>query len=168
MIDKDYKWYPIYTRSRAEKKTKIALENKNIVTYLPLRKVEKQWSDRKKIVEEPLLKSYLFVYISAREYAEVLATHGVARFIYFSGIISTIPERQIEDLKLLLTIGTDLEINEQNISLGEKVLIKAGPFKGILAELVSLKNNKKIVLRLQNLGYSININTSLSYIEKLD
>lgn len=167
MIDKNYKWYPIYTHSRAEKKTKAELEKKKIITYLPLRKVEKQWSDRKKIVDEPLLKSYLFVYISLKEYTEVISTHGVSRFIYFSGTIASIPDQQIEDLKLLLASSNDLQVNEFDVALGEKVIIKAGPFKGILAELVSLKNNKKIVLRLQSLGYSITINTSLSYIEPI-
>ena len=167
MIDKSYKWYPIYTRSRAEKKTQAELAKKNVITYLPLKKVEKQWSDRKKIVEEPLLKSYLFVYISFKEYADVIATYGVSRFIYFSGSIAAIPNKQIEDLKLLLALSTDLEVIALDVSPGEKVLIKAGPFKGILAELVSLKNNKKIILRLQNLGFSIHINTSLAFIERL-
>lgn len=165
MIDKNYKWYPIYTRSRAEKKTQAELTKKNIISYLPLKKVEKQWSDRKKIVEEPLISSYIFVYISLKEYQEVLITNGVSRFIYFSGEIASIPDQQINDLKLLLANSSDLEILNFEINPGEKVLIKAGPFKGILAELVSLKNNNKtIVLRLQNLGYSIIISTSLAFI----
>ncbi len=167
MIDKDYKWYPIYTRSRAEKATQLALEKKSIQTYLPLIKVEKQWSDRKKITLEPLLKSYLFIYISAREFTEVLMTYGVSRFIYFSGKIVSIPTKQLEDLKLLLSDGTDLEVNEQEVEPGEKVIIKAGAFKGILAELVYLKHNSKIVLRLENLGYTITINTSMANIERL-
>ncbi|MES2650169.1 MAG: UpxY family transcription antiterminator [Bacteroidota bacterium] len=165
MIEKDYKWYPVYTRSRAEKKTQAELTKKNIISYLPLKKVEKQWSDRKKIIEEPLISSYIFVYISTKEYAEVLMTSGVARFIYFSGSIASIPNQQINDLKLLMANSTDLEVLDFEVTPGEKVLIKAGPFKGILAELVSLKNNKKtIVLRLQNLGYSIVISTSLAFI----
>ncbi len=167
MIDNTYKWYPIYTRSRAEKKTHLELSKKQITSYLPLKKTIKQWSDRKKIVEEPLIKSYLFVYISAKEYAEVLLTPGISRFIYFSGQIATIPHKQLDDLKLLLANATDLELIEHEVSLGEKVLIKAGPFKGIIAELVSLKNKKGIVLRLQNLGYSITINTSLAFIEPI-
>ena len=167
MIDHQYKWYPIYTRSRAEKKTQAELERKNIKTYLPLKKVEKQWSDRKKIVEEPLLKSYLFVYISAKEYAEVSMTYGFTRFIYFSGRIASIPDKQLEDLRLLLANSTDLELIEHNISLGEKVLIKAGPFKGIIAELVSLKSKKSLVLRLEQIGYAINIRTSMEFIEPL-
>ncbi len=134
---------------------------------MPLKKVLKQWSDRKKIVEEPLIKSYLFIYISSKEYNEVLMTYGFTRFIYFSGKIASIPKKQLEDLQLLLTNGTDLEVLEHDISPGEKILIKAGPFKGIIAELVSLKSKKSIVLRLENIGYSILINTSMAFIEPL-
>jgi len=167
MTDDLYRWYPVYTRSRAEKKAYEELQRKQIKAYLPLKKELKQWSDRKKIVEEPLLKSYLFVYISTKEFATVSMTNGIARFIYFSGKIATIPDRQIEDLKLLLALGTDLEIIDYEISPGEKVEIIAGPFKGIIAELVSLQNKKSIILRLQNLGYSIHINTSMAFIRPL-
>ncbi len=167
MLDNTYKWYPIYTRSRAEKKAQLELTKKGIATYLPLRKVLKQWSDRKKFVEEPLLKSYLFAFISSKEYSDVLMTNGITRFIYFSGKIAAIADKQLEDLKLLLANAEDLEVITHEISPGEKVLIKAGPFKGIMAELVSLKSKKSIVLRLQNLGYSIQINTSMAYIEPM-
>ncbi|MBT2562819.1 UpxY family transcription antiterminator [Pedobacter sp. ISL-68] len=167
MIDQHYRWYPVYTRSRAEKKANEELNRKGIQTYLPLKKVVKQWSDRKKIVEEPLIKSYLFAYISAREYAEVLMTNGVARFIYFSSQVASIPDQQIHDLKLLLATDADLELIDYDIKPGESVLIKAGPFKGIIAELVSVHNKQRIILRLQNMGYSININTSIAFVEPL-
>lgn len=167
MIDQNYRWYPVYTRSRAEKKANDELNRKGIQTYFPLKKVVKQWSDRKKIVEEPLIKSYLFAYISAREYAEVLMTNGVAKFIYFSSQIASIPDQQIHDLKLLLATDADLELIDYDIKPGESVLIKAGPFKGIIAELVSVQNKQRIILRLQNMGYSININTSIAFVEPL-
>ncbi|TCD28970.1 UpxY family transcription antiterminator [Pedobacter psychrodurus] len=167
MIDQNYRWYPVYTRSRAEKKANEELNRKGIQTYLPLKKAVKQWSDRKKIVEEPLIKSYLFAYISAREYAEVLMTNGVARFIYFSNQVASIPDQQIHDLKLLLATDADLEIIDYDIKPGERVLIKAGPFKGVIAELVSVHNKQRIILRLQNMGYSININTSIAFVEPL-
>jgi len=167
MIDHNYKWYPIYTRSRAEKKAYQELSRKNIEAYLPLRKSIKQWSDRKKMVEEPLINSYLFVYISSKEYAEVLMTNGIARFLYFSGIIATIPEQQIKDLKLLLATDSELEVLEMNINPGQRVIIKAGPFKGIIAELVSLQNKQRIILRLENMGHAIEINTSMVFIEPI-
>jgi transcription antitermination factor NusG len=167
MIDQNYRWYPVYTRSRAEKKAFDELNRKAILAYLPLNKTVKQWSDRKKIVEVPLIKSYLFVYISAKEYAEVLMTNGIARFIYFSGQIASIPDQQINDLKLLLATDADLEVIDYDIKPGERVLIKAGPFKGIIAELVSVQNKQRIVLRLQNMGYAININTSVAFVEPI-
>lgn len=167
MIDQNYRWYPVYTRSRAEKKAYDELSRKGIQAYLPLKKTVKQWSDRKKIVDEALIKSYLFVYISTKEYAEVLMTNGIARFIYFSGLIASIPEQQINDLRLLLATDADLEVFEHAIKPGERVLIKAGPFKGILAELVSIKNKQRIILRLQNMGYAIEINTSLAFVEPM-
>ncbi len=161
----DYKWYPIYTRSRMEKKVHQELQEKGIVSYLPLKKTVKQWSDRKKMVEEPLLKSYLFVYITVGQQTEVLQMPGVVRYIYFSGKIASMPDRQIEDLKLLLATDDELETFDFEIGKGEKVLIKAGPFKDIIGEVVSIKNKKRLVLRLKNLGYAININTSMAFVE---
>ena len=167
MIDNSYKWYPVYTRSRAEKKAYQELTRKNITAYLPLKKELKYWSDRKKIVTEPLIKSYLFVYVSAREQAEVLMTNGIARFLYFSGQIASMHAKQIENLKLLLATDDDLEVFNYEVKVGEKVRIKAGPFKDMIAELVSLHNKKRLILRLENLGFAININTSMAFIEPI-
>ncbi|MBC7416979.1 MAG: UpxY family transcription antiterminator [Pedobacter sp.] len=164
----DYKWYPVYTRSRMEKKVYQELRQKEIIAYLPLKKELKQWSDRKKIVEEPLIKSYLFVYITVAQQMEVLQIYGVARFIYFCGKVASMPDKQMEDLKLLLATDDELEIFDFDIAEGEKVLIKAGPFKDIVGEVVSIKNKIRVVLRLKNMGYAININTSMAFLELLN
>ena len=166
-MDNNYKWFPVYTRSRAEKKAYDELIKKNITCYLPLKKTVKQWSDRKKIVEEPLIKSYLFVYISAKEQAEVLMTNGISRFLYFSGKIASMPDKQIEDLKLLLATDAELEVLEYDIKKGETVIIKAGPFIGMLAETVSIHNKQRLILRLDNMGIAIEINTSMAFVERM-
>lgn len=167
MIDNSYKWYPVYTRSRAEKKAFQELIRKSIIAYLPLKKTLKQWSDRKKNIEEPLIKSYLFVYISAKEYAEVLMTDGIARFIYFSGKVASMPDQQIEHLRLLLATEAELAVIDYDIKPGQRVVIKAGPLKDTIAELVSIQNKKRIILRLDNIGYAIEINTSMAFVEPI-
>ncbi|HWZ36425.1 MAG TPA: UpxY family transcription antiterminator [Mucilaginibacter sp.] len=159
-------WYPVYTHPRAEKKAYQALINKGITAYLPLHKQLKQWSDRKKWVEEPLIKSYLFVLISEKQRTEVLMTKGISRFIYFSNKISTMPGKQIEDLKLLLASPYELEVTEENLQPGEKVLIKAGPLKGITGEIISYRNQKQLVLKLENLSYSIIVNVAAELIDR--
>ncbi len=161
------KWYPVYTQARAEKKAYEALLKKGIETYLPLNRQLKQWSDRKKWVEEPLIKSYLFVNITDQEQMEVLMTKGVARFIYFSGKITPMPTSQIDDLKLLMSSSYDLEVTEENLQPGEKIIIKAGPLKGLQGEIVSHRSQKQLLLRLDNMGLSILVQVAPSLINRI-
>ncbi|MFI5162335.1 MAG: UpxY family transcription antiterminator [Sphingobacteriales bacterium] len=159
-----HKWYPVYTHPRAEKKACQALANKGIETYLPIRRQLKLWSDRKKWVDEPFIKSYLFVHITEHEQTEVLMTKGIARFIYFGGKIASMPERQVDDLKLLMASAVELEITEENLLPGEKIIIKAGPLKGMVGEIISYRSQKQLALRLESLGCSIIIHAAASLI----
>ena len=160
------KWYPVYTHPRAEKKACQALINKGVETYLPLHRQLKQWSDRKKWVEEPFIKSYLFVHINEHQQTEVLMTKGVSRFIYFSGKIASMPDRQIDELKLVMASPFDLEITEEHLQPGEQVMIKAGPLKGLKGEVISYRSQKQLALRLENLGYSIIIHVAAALINR--
>lgn len=160
------KWYPVYTNPRAEKKAFAALLDKGIISYLPLQRQLKQWSDRKKWVEEPLIKSYIFVKIAEHQQAEVLMTKGITRFIYFSNQIASMPEKQIDDLKLLMASPYTLEITAENLEAGEKIIIKAGPLKGLHGEVIAYRSQKSLILRLNNLGCSIIVNVAASLIER--
>jgi transcriptional antiterminator RfaH len=167
LINKDAcKWYPVYTYPRAEKKAYQALVNKGIETYLPLHRQLKQWSDRKKWTEEPFLKSYLFVYIKEHEQTEVLMTKGIARFLYFSGKITPMPDRQIDELKLLMASPYELEITAEDLQPGERIMIKAGPLKGLVGEIISYRSQKQLALRLENLGYSIIVYVAAALIDR--
>lgn len=161
-------WYAVYTKYRYEKKAFLELTKRGIKAFLPLKKTLKRWSDRKKIVEEPLIPSYIFVHIRAEQAPEVLQVNGIVKFIYFSGKIATMPNKQMEDLQLLIANEAELELVNHEVKEGSKVIIKAGPFKGIMAEIITVNNKKNIVLSFKNLGYSIQIKTSMAYIEPLN
>jgi transcriptional antiterminator RfaH len=164
--DDNYKWFPVYTNPRAEKKACQAISEKGIEVYLPLHRQLKQWSDRKKWIEEPLIKSYLFVRIREHEQTEVLMTKGVARFIYFSGKIASMPNRQINELKLLMASPYEFEITEDDLQPGERVIVKGGPLKGLSGEIISYRSQKQLAIKLENLGYSIIVNIAASLIER--
>ena len=162
----ELKWYPVYTLPRNEKKANAALSSKGVETYLPLRRQLKQWSDRKKWVDEPFITSYLFVRIPAQAQREVLNTRGIARFIYFGGKVASMPDRQMSDLKLLMASPLELEITEEHLLPGEMVIIKAGPLKGMTGEIVSYRSQKQLALRLGDLSCSIIIHAAASMIER--
>ena len=64
-------WYAVYTKSRCEKKVSALLTKKKIENYCPLNRLLKQSPDRKKIVQEPLFTSYVFVHITEMEMAAI-------------------------------------------------------------------------------------------------
>jgi transcription antitermination factor NusG len=159
-------WYPVYTQPRAEKKAYQALTDKGFEAYLPLHRQLKQWSDRKKWVEEPFIKSYIFVNITQYEQADILMTKGISRFLYFMGKPASMPDRQITELKLLMASPYELEITEEDLQPGEKIMIKAGPLKGMTGEIISQRSQKQLILRLESIGCSIIVHVAASYIER--
>ncbi len=162
-----FNWYPVYTNPRAEKKAAGLLAKKGIEIYLPLQKTLKQWSDRKKWVDEPLIKSYIFVYISAQQQMNVLVTPGISRFLYFSGKVATMPARQIEQLRLLLASESDMEITSYRMEKGQAVKVIGGPLQGLSGELVDYQSQKKVILRLDHTGHAVMVQIPTVFLEPL-
>ena len=153
-------WYAIYTLPRAEKKTHAELVKKGIETYLPLERSLKQWSDRKKWVEEPLFRSYLFVNISHGSYFDVLNTQGVVRYITFEGKAVPIPEKQIEAIRYFLageSINSELTdaADMDHYTPGTMVEVIKGPLTGISGELVQVAGRHKVRVEISAVGQSI-------------
>ena len=157
-MEKEKKWYAIYTAPKAEKKISTRLLQQGIDHYLPTQKLLKQWSDRKKWVEEPLFRSYLFVYIDEALYYQVLNTNGVVKFVTFGGQAATIPAYQIETIRRLLMDSNDLEITQEELELGTPIEVIAGPLMGTLGELISIRGEKRIAVKIHTLDTSVLIN----------
>ncbi|MDP1623911.1 MAG: UpxY family transcription antiterminator [Bacteroidales bacterium] len=158
-------WYAVYTRSRSEKKVMENLTAKGIEAYVPLRKVMRQWSDRKRMVEEPIIRSYCFVKVSNIEYYEVLNTPGAVRYIWFSGKPAVIPDRQIETLKAITGSDVEVECLPDTFQPGIRVRVNAGPLIGLSGELVNISNKKKVIIRIDHLNQVITLSISPMLIE---
>lgn len=164
---KPCQWYPVYTRARAEKQVLVWLERHGIEAYLPLQKVLRQWSDRRKWVEVPLFSSYIFVHIDMRQYYAVLETPGVARFLWFEGKPVPISERQIQTIRLLLKGDIDLEALEDTFSPGDRITIDYGALRGVDGELVDYRGKKRVLIRINEISHNLLITVPLAYIKKL-
>jgi transcription antitermination factor NusG len=151
----EYKWHVVYIRSRAEKKAAIELQQKNIETYLPIQRKLRQWSDRKKWVEMPLISGYLFVFISRKEYDSVLQSNYVVSYVKFEGKAAIIPERQIESLKIMLSQDNiEIDVTPQKFEIGQRIEVISGPLIGVAGKLVNIKGKSKVAIILEQLGYS--------------
>jgi len=151
-----YNWYAIRVKSRSEKKVLFDLVELQIEAYLPIQRKLRQWSDRKKWVETPLISGYVFVYISRKEYEAVLRIYNVISYIYFEGKAAIIRDEDINLLKRMLgQVEVDIEITADQFKPGQMVEIIAGPLLGVIGELIDFKGKDKVALRIPPLGYTV-------------
>jgi transcription antitermination factor NusG len=146
------KWYAVYTKPRCEKKTADLLTKKGIENYCPLNRVQKQWSDRKKIILEPLFTSYVFVQIGADEQLAVRQTYGILNFVYWLSKPAVIRNEEIDIIKRFLNEHSFVRLEKVAVNVNDIVRILTGPFMEQEGQVVSVKN-KSVKIMLPSLGY---------------
>jgi transcriptional antiterminator RfaH len=166
MVDKDYKWYAIYTRLNHKKSVEASLKDQKIEVFLPKKKILRTWSDRKKWIEVPVLRPYVFVHVSKCEYYKVLQIPSVLYYIYFNGVAASIPEKQIEAFRLTIENNFQYEMSTEKFKAGEKVEIINGPLTGLEAEKIRNAERNRLLLRLNNISYSLKVDIPEEYIKQ--
>ena len=84
-MENNLNWYVVKTRSRAEEKVAQRIDSKGLNVYLPLQKTIRQWSDRKKTVEVPLISSYIFVHMEEKDLYKTLPIQGTVNVLKHLG-----------------------------------------------------------------------------------
>ena len=149
-------WFAVYTRSRMEKKAAAEMEQAGITCFLPMRKVLRQWSDRKKWVDVPLFNSYVFVNITDKEYNAVLQVMGVVRFITFERKAVAIPVQQIEAIKAYIDQGApDYIAPEMPMEAGSNVEIIRGAMAGLTGILLNIQGKHRVKVEIDCVGQSL-------------
>lgn len=146
------KWLAVYTRPRWEKKVNQLLEEKGVERYCPLNKIRRKWSDRIKVVEEPLFKSYVFVKVNDDDRTEVRMTPGVINFVYWLGKPAIIKEKEINAIKRFLDEYENVEVRPIEIKINQRVKINAGPMMEQEGKVLNIKN-KAVTVAIDSLGY---------------
>jgi transcriptional antiterminator RfaH len=165
----NYQWYAVYTRANAERKLYNNLKDNNIECYLPTRKVHKVWSDRKKFVEEPLFRCYLFVKVSYKEFFTALNTAGVVCYVSFGGKAQAIPESQINNIKSFLAQSEqEVTVSYERIQKGVSVEVIHGSFQGIKGEVVNITGQSRLLIRIDSLNCNLYANISREEVKLLE
>jgi len=160
-------WFAIYTRARNEKKVHDRFMEQGIESYLPLVKTLRQWSDRKKWVEVPLLSSYVFVKVPQYRLREVIRVDGAAKYISFEGKPAAIPEKQINNLRLLVDGEADIEVTGERLLPGDPVEVTTGSLRGLTGELIKINNRNRVVVRIDRLDINLVVKIQMAFLRKL-
>ena len=154
-------WYVLYTKPRNEKKVAERLSADGYNVYCPLHKVRRQWSDRMKVVEEPLFKGYLFIQVEDKRRDEVFNYPGAVRYLFWLRRPAIVRESEIYTIQKWLGQYDHSDIDISKILPGDYVRITSGPFTGEQAILLD-KTNKKAVVQLKELGLQLSLSLSNS------
>ena len=149
------KWFVVYTRAQQELKVARELSAMGITNYCPTITLTKQYSDRKKKVNKPLLSSYVMVELEEKEREKVFACSGIVRYLFFLGKPAVVPANQINLMQDHLN-GVYNDFKVTTLSLGDSHTITQGPFSGVLGRVVET-NNTKVKLELTSLGIRITL-----------
>jgi transcription antitermination factor NusG len=146
------KWLAIYTRPRWEKKVNRLLAEKGLESYCPLNKVRRKWSDRVKIVEEPLFKSYVFVKVSDEDRTAVRMTAGAVNFVYWLGKPAVIKEKEINAIKRFLNEHENVEARAVELKVNQRVRITNGTLMDQEGKVLDVRR-KTAKVAIDSLGY---------------
>lgn len=154
------KWLAVYTRPRWEKKVNQLLTDKGLESYCPLNKVRRKWSDRIKLVEEPLFKSYVFVKVDEAERAEIRQTSGVVNFLYWNGKPAVVKEREINAIRRFLNEHENVELRSMEMNVNQRVRVMKGLLMDQEGEILELRS-KIAKVAIDSLGYIL-----IAYIDR--
>jgi transcription antitermination factor NusG len=148
------KWYAVYTRPCFEKRVSELLDNQGIENYCPMQKIVRRWSDRKKIVSEPVFRSYVFVRVDYSQQLVVRITRGVLDFVNFLKTPAIIPDQEIDTVKRFLSDYTNVKLESINFQTKDRVQVVSGPLMQMNGTVLKVRQRTVTVL-LPSLGFSM-------------
>jgi transcription antitermination factor NusG len=151
-------WFAVNTYARHEKAVAQEARESGVITFLPLVRQVRQWSDRRKVVELPLFSCYVFVRIvpGHDERLRVLRVAGVLQFVGTRGIGIPIPDEQIDAVRVLAEEQLPL-CSHPFLKIGQRVRVRSGALAGVEGILVSRCGERTLVVSLDAIQRSLSV-----------
>lgn len=161
-------WHVLRVRTRHEKKIHDLLVESSIEVFLPLTETKKQWSDRTKIILEPLFPSYIFIKLNSfRDFDYILKIKGALNFIRFGNDYARLNKEEISNIRSIIRLKdvTEINIHERFPKIGDLKKIITGPLSGLYCSIIRLNSEKKVLVsvNLNSLNQNVTATIPISY-----
>ncbi len=163
---KELKWHVAYTRPKSERKVASSISNLGIESYLPMHKVIRQWSDRKKKLELPLFPCYIFVKVDDVMRNNLFSIKELVKFVSIERRPVILREKEILTIKRVLGEEADVS-NEEYFQQGMKVRIKHGQFAGLEGVVIKKRGSERLLIKIDSLMKAYSFNVATHHIEAM-
>jgi transcription antitermination factor NusG len=158
-------WYALQCWVRKESLIATQLEGQGFECFLPKSKSLREWSDRKKEVEQPLFPGYVFCRFEYSQRRPVVVTPGVLQVVG-SGR-TPVEDREIEAIQIAVASGIP-SVPWPYLEVSERVRIHTGKLSGLEGILVNFKGNHRVVLSVSLLQRSVALEVDLAWVASLE
>ena len=145
------KWFAVYTKPHYEERVTEILTRKKIENYCPINKVLRQWSDRKRLVNEPLFNDFVFLKVEESNLFSLKHIDGVINFVYWLGKPVVIRDSEIEAIRQFIDRYNNIQLEKIEISINGNNHIddSTGEYRNNLIALT----DRSVKVELPSLGY---------------
>lgn len=149
-------WLVVNTHAHREKLVLENLDRQNFGTYCPLVRKQLRARGSRREVLRPLFPSYVFVRVAPdkSQWRPVLSTYGVRKVVRFGDATPYLDARFIETLQAREIDGAVVKPRAP-YAPGQDVRIAAGPFDGLVARIIDVRENDRLVILMDLLGQSV-------------
>ena len=171
-----YSWYVLRATYSRELKVCEALGRLGVRTFVPMMWKKKivDGKEQKRLV--PAVGSMCFVYWTKENVDEFIRGFGGNSPVHYywdrvEGRPLTVPKKAMEDfIAVTSTADEDLiymtEVNSR-LRVGEKVIVKDGPFKGVLGTVVRIRKSRRIMVEIPGMLAVASAYVPLKDLEKI-
>lgn len=160
-------WFALRVRSNRERVVSLHLKEKGFEEFSPSYRIESQWSDRKKVIDQPLFPGYVFCRLNPHDRLPVLQVPGIVGLVGLGKVPQAIPEQEVERVRRLLRSGL-LVTPWPFLEVGQRVLIERGPLAGLEGILQSEKGKFRLVVSITLLQRSVSAEIDRIWVRPLD
>lgn len=165
--DPSLSWFVVYTKTLTEKKVAERLRQMELEVYLPLYTTIRQWSDRKKKLEKPLINSVVFVHCTEPDLQKLYTVPSVAGVLRHDGKPAVVQNHEIQNLRILLQQVGAAELEPVALEPGTPIEVTRGPFKGVIGTAVQVLNTLRVIIEIRQLGVAFSVNVPKSFVKTL-
>ncbi|MFN4098753.1 MAG: transcription termination/antitermination protein NusG [Pararhodobacter sp.] len=146
-------WYLAQLKPNALAIARRNLERQDFPVFAPLRMETRRSGPRFRTEPRPLFPGYLFIALDPAEsrWRAVNSTVGVTKLVSFGGMPAAVPQGLVEQIAL----GCDAEgliLPPDELGPGDRVLVSAGPFSGLLAEVERSEADRRVWILIDVMG----------------
>lgn len=162
------RWYVVHTRAREEFKALDNLHRQNYVAYLPRYAKKIRHARRTILVARPFFPRYLFVSLdfAVQGWRAIRSTCGVSDIVCFGDQPAPLPDGFVEHLKNREDPTGCINLAPRSRpKVGERVLVREGPFSRLLGLCEALSDNERITVLLDLLGRKVRVLLDVEMVE---